>query len=325
MLMAMSFAARGDWTMKELETTETRCPGTRMAGAWLVAVAAVTAVACGAHGSNNGPPPSTAATADDDAVAGLLEHHGYHHHGGVTLFIAMSLETLGVPPEQREAVEKIRDRLHASMDGARQAEQALVMALADGLRSSQFDGGKVDGALARVTATAAQVDAASADALNELHAVLTPPQRAALVDKVEAHWAVWRSVNLEDAGRGDRRGDRRGVLLSALETDLALTPDQTARIDGALDDDMRRVPPLDRERVTTHLRTFAAAFAADRFDARAMSTERAADEQLVRWGAVHLAHVIEAIGAVLTADQRRELAAMLDVHATHELAARSAS
>ncbi len=300
------------------ETTKTGFGGSRIAAAWLVGL--VAAAGCGAHATNN-PPPSTAATSDDDDVAALFEHHGYHHHGGVTLFIAMSLETLGVSPEQRAVVEKIRDGLYANMEGARKAEQALVMSLVEGLRASKFDSGKVDGALVKVTAAAAQVDTASADALNELHAALTPPQRAALVDKVEAHWAVWRRVNAEEASSGDRGG----IQLSALETDLALTPDQVAKINTALGDDMKSVPPLDHERVSAHLRAFGAAFQAETFDAKTMTTGRAADEQLVRWGAVHLVHVIEGIGAVLTADQRSELAQMLNVHATHELAARSNS
>jgi Spy/CpxP family protein refolding chaperone len=300
------------------ETTKEGPRGLRMAAAWLVGVAAA-AAGCGAHASNN-PPPSTAATTDDADVAGLFEHHGYHHHGGVTLFIAMSLETLGVSPDQRAAVEKIRDVLYANMEGARKAEQSLVMSLADGLRASKFDSGKVDGALVKVTAAAAQVDTASADALNELHAALTPPQRAALVDKVEAHWAVWRRVNAEEVGPGDRRG----IQLSALETDLAMTPDQVAQINTALGDDMKSVPPLDHERVSAHLRAFGAAFQAESFDAKTMTTGHG-DEQLVRWGAVHLVHVVEAMGAVLTADQRSELAEMLNLHATHELAARSNS
>jgi Spy/CpxP family protein refolding chaperone len=300
------------------EPTKTGRRGLPKAAAWVVGIAAV--AGCGAHANNN-PPPSTAATTDDDDVAGLFEHHGYHHHGGVTLFIAMSLETLGVSPEQRTVVEKIRDDLYGNMEAARKAEQSLVMTLADGLRTAKFDSEKVDGALVKVTGAAALVDRASVDALNELHTALTPPQRAALVDKVEAHWAVWRRVNAEEVGPGNHRG----IQLSALETDLALTPDQIAKIDTALGDDMKSVPRLDHERVSTHLRAFGAAFRAESFDARTMTTGHAADEQLVRWGAVHLVHVIEEMGAVLTADQRSQLAEMLNVHATHELAARSHS
>lgn len=298
--------------------TKTAFGGPRRAVAWLLSV--VAAAGCAAQAKNN-PPPATAAATDDDDVAALFEHHGYHHHGGVTLFIAMSLETLGVSPEQRAVVEQIRDGLYANMEGARKAEQELVMSLVDGLRASKFDSGKVDGVLVKVTAAAAQVDTASAGALNQLHAALTPPQRAALVDKVEAHWAVWRRVNDEETAPGDRRA----IQLSALETDLALTPDQIAQINAALGDDMKSVPQLDHARVSAHLRAFGTAFRAESFDANAMTTGHAADEQLVRWGAVHLVHVIETMGTVLNAEQRSELAQMLNVHATHELATRSNS
>ncbi|HEX3854165.1 MAG TPA: periplasmic heavy metal sensor, partial [Polyangiaceae bacterium] len=128
-------------------------------------------------------------------MAGLREHHRYHHHGGVTLFIAMSLDTLGVSPEQRAAVEKIRTDLHAGMQPAVAADQNLVSTLADGLGSSSLDPAKVDAAVARVAAASAAVRAATADALNQLHATLNPAQRAALVDKVESHWAVWQRSN----------------------------------------------------------------------------------------------------------------------------------
>jgi len=87
-------------------------------------------------GSTSGPPPATAASAgasdDDEVAAGLMEHHRHHHHGGVTLFIAMSLDTLGVSAEQQAAVEKIRTELHARMEAARIAEQSLVSSFIHG-------------------------------------------------------------------------------------------------------------------------------------------------------------------------------------------------
>jgi Spy/CpxP family protein refolding chaperone len=287
-------------------------PGMRVATALLVGV--VSAVGCGAHKAAS-PPPATAATADDAENAGLREHHRYHHHGGTTLFIAMSLETLGVSPEQRVVVEKIRDGLRANMEAARAAEDELVATLADGLVASAFDGAKVDAAVVKVTAAAAQVNDVSADALNDLHAVLTPPQRAALVDKVEAHWAVWRKVNSDEPAAGERGGGH----LATFETELALTPDQMTKIRAALADDLKSVPPFEHEKVTAHVRAFGAAFRGESFDAKSMSmkTGRAADEQLVRWGAVHLVHVVESVSPILTADQRNALADELHLHATH--------
>jgi Spy/CpxP family protein refolding chaperone len=268
---------------------------------------------CGARATNS-PAAATAGTAEDVEGAGLLEHHRYHHHGGTTLFIAMSLETLGVAPEQRAVVERIRDGLQSNLKMARAAEDALVTTLADGLEAPSFDDAKVDAAVVKVTATAAQVNDACADALNDLHSVLTPAQREALVDKVEAHWSVWKQANAQgETGPREERGDH----LAALEKDLALTPDQMAKIRSALADDMKSVPPFERDKVAAHLRAFGAAFRAESFDAKSIKTGRAADEQLTRWGAVHLVHVIESMSPVLTTDQRSALADRLHVHATH--------
>jgi Spy/CpxP family protein refolding chaperone len=172
----------------------------------LVFAAGVGLVACGGDSANRQPAASaTSSATDDEATADLTEHHRYHHHGGVTLFIAMSLDTLGVSPEQRAAVEKIRTELRARMEPARTAEQDLVATLAEGLAAGTIDAAKVDTGVARVTAAAASVHEASSAALNELHSVLTPVQRAALVDKVDAHWAVWQNANAEETGPASAR------------------------------------------------------------------------------------------------------------------------
>src|SRR5579863_5914519 len=72
--------------------------------------------------------------ADDDPVATeLSEHHQHHHHGGVTLFIAMSLDTLGADEAKRPKIEKLQSDLRASMAPAREAEKGLFNTLADGV------------------------------------------------------------------------------------------------------------------------------------------------------------------------------------------------
>ncbi len=245
-------------------------------------------------------------------MAGLREHHRYHHHGGVTLFVAMSLDTLGVSPEQRAAVEKIRATLHARMDPARIAEQGLMATLADGLAAGSIDTAKVNAGIAQVNAAAAAVHDASADALNELHAVLTPPQRAALVDKVESHWAVWQDANARDRSPG---GDRR---LATLAAELDLTPDQVSKIQAGLGEKMRAVPAVDPREVSAHVHAFGDAFRGERFDARALTTTNGTDARLAGWGATHLALLVETMSAVLTPDQRAGLAQILRAHATHD-------
>jgi len=245
----------------------------------------------------------------------LTEHHRHHHHGGVTLLIALSLDTLGVSPEQRAAVEKIRSVLHARMEPARAAEQRLVATLADGLAAANLDAASVDAAVGQVAAAAAKVHDASADALNELHAVLTPPERAALVEKVEAHWAVWQKANAEET---DPRNPDHGQL-AMLATDLDLTRDQVDKIRAALGEGMKAVPRLDPQEIATHLRAFGDASRGDKFDARVLATANGANAHLAGWGAARLAHFIEAVSPVLTPDQRARFVERLREHAAHTL------
>src|SRR5580658_6163621 len=159
-------------------------------------------VACAEEGAS-APPPATPPTAsaataptaspeDDQSSADLGEHHRHHHHGGVTMFIAMSLDSLGVSKDQAAAIEKIQGDLFAKMEPAHVAEQNVLNVLADGIAAGTIDGAKVDAAIDGVKAASAGLHEATIDALNQLHAALTPEQRAALVDKVEAHWEVWK-------------------------------------------------------------------------------------------------------------------------------------
>ncbi len=287
----------------------------RTAIATTIILSAVATAGCAAT-SASAPPAvsSTSATVDDDATAGLLEHHRFHHHGGVTLFIALSLDTLGVSPERRVAVEKIRADLHARMEPARAAEQTLTVALADGLAAPTFDTARVDAAIAQVNAAAATVHDASADALNELHRVLSPAERAALVDKVEAHWAVWQKANAEAMGPVPVDGGH----LATLTTDLSLTPDQVSKIRAALGEGMKSVPNFDRDEIATRLHAFDDAFRSEKFDAHTFNTAGSADAHLAGWGAAHMAHFIETVSPQLTADQRTQLTQRLREHATHD-------
>src|ERR1700733_6661221 len=81
----------------------------------------------------SGPVPATAASSlavdDDDLTADLTEHHRHHHQGGVTMFIALSLDTLGLPPEQQAAITRIQSDLFARMEPARIGGQKVLTAL----------------------------------------------------------------------------------------------------------------------------------------------------------------------------------------------------
>jgi Spy/CpxP family protein refolding chaperone len=292
-------------------TRKTAIVATMLLGAWGT-------TGCRGSSAQSAPPATAERSGSDDAAAGLMEHHRHHHHGGVTLFIAMSLDTLGVSPDQRATVEAIRSDLHARMEQARAAEQDLVTTLADGLAAGSIDTAKVDVALARLTAAAGALPDASADALNRLHDALTPPQRNALVDKVRAHWAVWQKENAAELGPSRLEG-----RLATLQEDLELTTAQVDRIRGVLAEETRSVPKLDEAAIAAHLRSFGDAFRSDKFDARTLTTATSANVQLVGWGGGHVARFVEAVSPVLTQDQRTTLAQELREHASHNPSAQA--
>jgi Spy/CpxP family protein refolding chaperone len=291
-------------------------------------VGAVAAFGCASRSATQPPaltptPPTATQGFDDAETYALREHHRYHH-GGEALFLAMSLETLGVSPEQREAVERIRTDLRAAMEPLRAAEHRLLADLADDLARGVPDPPRADAAVLEVSHAAATAHDASIAALNALHAVLTPPQRFALADKVESHWAVWRAENVEerDATAGAARGH-----LAALSAELDLTPEQQHRIRATLAAQGGQggiARPFDRERAGARVHALAEAFRSNQLDARAVDREHPAAE-LAGWGAAHLARVVAAMGPILTTDQRARLAQKLIDHASHAGSAEGSS
>jgi Spy/CpxP family protein refolding chaperone len=273
-------------------------------------------VACGgatAGGQSAANASGASAVEPDEVSAGLMEHHQHHHHGGVTLLIALSLDTLGVSAEQRAAVERLAAELHDQMEPARRAEQDLHTLLADGIAAGAIDHAKVDAAVARVQAAAGSIHDASVDALDRLHAALTPPQRAALADKVEAQWDVWQRANAEEPN-GTPDQPRKSGHLERLVRELGLTQDQIVMIHAKLAG--TPPPPFDPQVVANHIRAFGEAFRADAFDARTIPGG-SADVALTSFGAARVARFYEAVDPVLTGEQRTKLAEILREHASY--------
>ncbi len=277
---------------------------------------------CSSRSATTAPPASATAPPleDDEAAEDLAEHARHHHHGGVMLFFAMSVDTLGVAPEQQNAVARIQADLFAKLEPARAAEQDVVTTLADGIAAGGIDHAKVDSAVARVASTSGGLHDATADALNQLHAVLTPEQRSALVEKVEAHWDVWKHANAveaEKAGGDASRAAQRGHL-DVMAKEIELSPEQVARAQSNFDAAMGAGPPrLDPAEIQGHIDAIGAAFRADTFDAKLIEPASQANAHLAGWGAARMARFYEALDPVLTPPQRAKVAEMLREHATH--------
>jgi Spy/CpxP family protein refolding chaperone len=242
-----------------------------------------------------------------------MDHEG-DHQGAVTLLIAMSLETLGLSPEQHAAVEKIRTDLYARMEPTRAAEHNLVATLAEGVAVSSLEATKLDAAVAQVTMAAAAVQDASADAMDALHGVLTPVQRASLVDAVESQWAMWQRTNADGTGPMYPNDGHLAMLAMGLD----LTAEQVDTIRASLGEASVAVPELDPKEVATHVRAFGVAFRSEKLEARGFITARSKNARVAALGAEHMTHFVEAVSPVLTPDQRAAFAQKLREHAARE-------
>lgn len=278
---------------------------------------AIALVACEAHTSASSSSTASAEAAgsgDDEATAELKEHHRHHHHGGVPMFVAMSLDTLGADEAKRPQIEQLQKDLHKAMEPAREAEKSLLQTVADGVAAGSVDSAKVEAAVGQVATAAADVHGATIDTLNKLHEVLSPSERAALADKVRAHWAVWRKVNHEAETGGREKGGRVAVLAEQLN----LTPDQVDKISAALHSSTPEgSAKFDPSKVEAHVEAFATAFASDTFDAKSLDPA-GANGQLATHGAERTAVFYETVTPLLTPEQRTKLAEDLREHASHK-------
>lgn len=262
----------------------------------------------GCAGKSQQTPPQTVAdtTGEPSPVTDLLQHHRHHHHGGVLMLITMSLDTLGLSPDEESKIEKLRLDLIDKMVPARADELRLVALLADGVEQSSIDPAKVDEVIAQMaTASAAAHESAITD-LNQLHAILTPGQRAALVDKLQAQWQLWRRANT---------GEQRPTV--AIGRDIGLTADQVTQAQNELASRNPALPAEETE-VQGYIRDFSQAFKSDTFDAASLKSASSANGHMAAWGAGRLAHFCEVVNPMLNNEQRQKLVELLREHLTHD-------
>jgi Spy/CpxP family protein refolding chaperone len=247
---------------------------------------------------------------ENDQLALELESYHRHNHAGFAGLVLDSVETLGVTPEQEAAIDKIKGEFRKKMKPVREANKVVIGLLADGVAAGKIDTAKVDAAVAKATADSTAAHGATDELLNQLHAALKPEQRAALVDKLDAQWSVWKEANAEKP-----KEDKADAHLTHLAKELSLTDDQVAKVKANLDA-AKDKKPFDTAAADGHFKEFSAAFGAETFDAKKLAAATAEGPHLVAWGAQRMARFYEALTPVLTADQRTKVADKLRQRAT---------
>jgi Spy/CpxP family protein refolding chaperone len=287
------------------------------------------ALGCGGSSpSTSSPQPSnqvaqaqaTDQTADsgaseDESTADLANHHRHHHHGGFSMFIAMSLDGLNATPEQQDQISKIQADMAAKMLPAHDVEKSILLALADGVAAGNVDKTKLDPLVQQLGTMSGDIHEAVADSLNQLHTVLTPPQRQALVDKVEAHVQVWHHTNVDDESGNKDKGDGH---VDAIVKNLSLSPQQADQVRTAYITAVGSAPKFDRAEADAHFKNFAEAFVADHFDAKSLTTGHALNAHMAVWGISRTIALYASAAPILTPDQRTKAADELRRHANYK-------
>jgi len=240
----------------------------------------------------------------------VKEHHR-HHHRGLTEFIVMGLDGIGEEDEAKaEVLDKLQDDLLACQKPSREANRAILGVLGEGMAGGAIDGAKVEALIAQAVEAAGAVRDCRAGVLDALHAALSPAERNALADKVEANWAVWREQNAEA-----RAAREKGGRLHRLAQKLDLSPEQVEKMAAALEPALANLPRrFDPKRVEAQIEAFAGAFVAEKFDAKALA--ESSGPELAAQGATRMAKFYETVLPLMTPEQRAKLAEDLKARAS---------
>ena len=262
-------------------------------------------------------PTAAALAEEDERLSTELRSEHRHHHTGFAGLVAMAIDTLGTSAEQGAALDKVRASFDKKMKPIREADSAVDTLLAEGVAAGAIDKAKLDAAVARDVAAAANAHAAVDEELNELHAALRPEQRAALVDKVTAQWALWKDANAQNQATENAKAD--GHLIHFAKK-YALTDDQVAKARTAIEATKEAKAPFDTAAADGHVTAFSAAFVADTFDAKKLPPVTSESSHLVSWSAGRSARFYEAVTPILLPEQRTKVADDLREHAneSHE-------
>jgi hypothetical protein len=245
--------------------------------------------------------PVTAA--EDHVVEELREQHRHHHHGGLTMFLAMAMDTLAVPAAKKPAVQEAQDTFVALMSGSQEAERRVMEVLAQDVEGGMTDPTRAGAAIVLLAQAAAANDSPPLDVLDRLHDALSPVERAALMDKMLAHWEVWQKVNVGPSSAL--------ASVAELTEPLGLTKEQVDRILAA-----SSVPPFETADVDKTMKLLVKGFLADHFDTTELPPE-SPDAWLAAAGATQMARFYEEMTPFLTAEQRPKLALHLRAHLDH--------
>ena len=177
--------------------------------AFTLAASAVPFAACSGQG-NVSEPTATAQSNTTTAPLNVTVH-------GPAKRVADALATVPLRADQRATIEQMAKDAETRTEPVRKARADLAMAIADQVQAGAIDRTALQPKIDAVKSAHAAVEPQNRAALEKLHDLLTPDQRAAFVAAMENH-----------PHEGFRHGMRERMQKWA--TDLSLTQDQQNQI-----------------------------------------------------------------------------------------------
>jgi Spy/CpxP family protein refolding chaperone len=205
---------------------------------------------------------------------------------------AGAVDALRLTPAQQQATAALRQKLRDQLGDAAQARDELTAAVLASLEKGSVDHARVDPVIRAFVTAAERAKPSVLAALDELHAILTPEQRAALVGALDTR---------RDEGSEEGKGRVKKVIKA-----LGLSFSQGIDIAKALKERLSGERDA-AERLKAQLHAAAEAFRGDSFEAAKL--EIATGPVVEHWVNVAVS-VFEAIVPVLDAAQRATLVAM---------------
>lgn len=246
----------------------------------------------------------SAMAAPDQAEPGAPHEHA--HHGGKGKKIDRLCEALACTADQRVRIEGVAERLWSERPGPKGDRRAANAALAQAFGDAGFSSDALRAYHAAVGPDEEEIEALMAEAVVELHGVLTAEQRATLAEKIAE-----RGLPLV-GGHGPKRGgegpdEGRGARLTErLCAAVTCTEAQAAEIGRLVQARPERsaVPQAEREALAAAFRGEALADEPVHAYLDAVAKARVQDREAMEASVV-------ALHGVLTPEQRAALAAQV--------------
>jgi Spy/CpxP family protein refolding chaperone len=226
-----------------------------------------------------------------------VRHRNAHREG----LVGAAVKVDSLTAEQRASIESLVQQRRTASTPVRQVDALVLTAPAQQVEQARIDPQGLASTLSAEQSAAATETAVDRDTLYRLHAILTPAQRAQLVDRLEA-------------ARGKHPHERGGEENKArFGRGLDLTPEQQAQIVANL---RAEHPAGDVTAPNGQRGRLLEAFRGDSFDASAFVNVHSPGE--------HMEKLAAAMVPVPSPSQRATFANHLRTRASHESAPKGA-